>query len=365
MNATNLVQRARSIKYDSVLAYLRLAFKDFAYPVYLFGSYATGRFHGHSDVDILIIAPDTQSVKAYRQACNKMAGLGMNYDILISPSIERLDNSIAASLQAIHDPCLPSTPRYRHQTGMTLIEIMIALLIGAFLLGGVLQVFLGSKQTYRMQENLSRLQENGRFAMEFLSKDIRMAGYWDCMAPSTTNNDTTTPMLTPHYIDLEGSEGAAGAPDSITIRAAFARSHALTDTCGTPVTAAATVACPQAAAPANFYTDNTSKIAYSINTATNALQQITNCVTTDIVDGIDDLQILYGVDTDLAGTANYGTPNYYVPANAAWVAADWARVVSIRITVRTRTMDGNLTTTGDGRIRRNFTSTIALRNRLK
>jgi type IV pilus assembly protein PilW len=77
-----------------------------------------------------------------------------------------------------------------YQTGMTLIEIMIALLIGAFLLGGVLQIFISSKQTYRMQENLSRLQENGRFAMEFLSRDIRMAGYWDCMAPSTANNDS-------------------------------------------------------------------------------------------------------------------------------------------------------------------------------
>ena len=63
---------------------------------------------------------------------------------------------------------------------MALIEIMIALLIGAFLLGGVLQIFVSSKQTYRMQEGLSRLQENGRFAMDFLARDIRMAGFWGC-----------------------------------------------------------------------------------------------------------------------------------------------------------------------------------------
>src|SRR5665647_3594938 len=76
-----------------------------------------------------------------------------------------------------------------HQVGMTLIEIMIALLIGAFLLGGMLQIFINSKQTYRMQENLSRLQENGRFALDFLAKDIRMAGYWGCLGTSTTNAD--------------------------------------------------------------------------------------------------------------------------------------------------------------------------------
>jgi type IV pilus assembly protein PilW len=62
------------------------------------------------------------------------------------------------------------------QSGISLIEIMIALLIGAFLLGGVLQIFIGGKQTYRMQESLSRLQENGRFALDFIGRDVRMAG---------------------------------------------------------------------------------------------------------------------------------------------------------------------------------------------
>lgn len=75
------------------------------------------------------------------------------------------------------------------QTGMTFIEIMIALLMGSILLGGVLQVFLGSKQTFRMQQALSRLQENGRFALDFLAKDIRMAGFWGCNSKSTFIHD--------------------------------------------------------------------------------------------------------------------------------------------------------------------------------
>jgi type IV pilus assembly protein PilW len=241
------------------------------------------------------------------------------------------------------------------QTGLTLIEIMIALLIGAFLLGGVLQIFITSKQTYRMQENLSRLQENGRFAMEFLSKDIRMAGYWDCMKPSSPNNK-----------DIMGTE----APDTIILRGAFVRSHAPADDCGTAVIEAATIACPKAADPANFYTDTTSKITYSINS--NTLRRATNCVdnaNADIVEGIENMKILYGVETDAVGSANYGTPNYYVSANNipdidVDGIPDWERVVSIRITITARTMDGNLTATGDGRIRRDFTSTLAVRNRL-
>ncbi|WP_262966491.1 PilW family protein [Methylobacter psychrophilus] len=74
-----------------------------------------------------------------------------------------------------------------YQTGMTLIELMIALLIGAFLLGGVIQIFIGSQQTYRMLENLSRLQENGRFALDFLARDIRMAGFLGCSDSITPN----------------------------------------------------------------------------------------------------------------------------------------------------------------------------------
>ncbi|MEI6069556.1 MAG: nucleotidyltransferase domain-containing protein [Methylococcaceae bacterium] len=104
MKATNLIQLAREKKMASVLGFLKLAFNDFAYPVYLFGSYATGEFHGYSDVDILIISPDALSTKVYHQACSKMAESGMSYDILVSPSLNRLDDSIINSLKAINIP---------------------------------------------------------------------------------------------------------------------------------------------------------------------------------------------------------------------------------------------------------------------
>lgn len=230
-----------------------------------------------------------------------------------------------------------------YQAGMTLVEIMIALLIGAFLLGGVLQIFANSKKTYRMLEELSRLQENGRFGMDFLSRDIRMAGFWGCMIPADE--------------DIAGTEGSSGAPDSIVIRAAFVRTP--TNACGTNVTKAATVACPQTSDPTNIYADNTSIITYSINS--NALRRSTNCVSSanaDIVEGIENMQILYGEDTD--PTPDY-TANYYVSADNV---TDMSKVVSVRITLTARSINGNLTSIGDGRLRRDFTTTIAIRNRL-
>ncbi|MCC8995396.1 MAG: prepilin-type N-terminal cleavage/methylation domain-containing protein [Candidatus Contendobacter sp.] len=63
------------------------------------------------------------------------------------------------------------------QRGLTLVEILVALMISAFLIAGVIQLFIGSKQTYRGHDALSRIQENGRFVMDKMASDIRMAGY--------------------------------------------------------------------------------------------------------------------------------------------------------------------------------------------
>jgi type IV pilus assembly protein PilW len=64
--------------------------------------------------------------------------------------------------------------------GFTLIELLIAMVIGVFLMAGVVQIFISAKQAYKLQENQSRLQENGRFAMSFITQDVRMAGYLGC-----------------------------------------------------------------------------------------------------------------------------------------------------------------------------------------
>jgi type IV pilus assembly protein PilW len=70
--------------------------------------------------------------------------------------------------------------KYRIQ-GLSLIELMIALLIGTVLVMGMVQVFGASRAAYQLSEGLSRVQENGRFAMDFLQRDIRMAGHFGCV----------------------------------------------------------------------------------------------------------------------------------------------------------------------------------------
>ena len=88
-----------------------------------------------------------------------------------------------------------STPR--GMKGFTLVELMVAMLIGTIILAAVAQVFATSKGTHQTEEGLARVQENGRFALEFLAQDIRMAGYAGCnsnLSASNVNNIAKPPF---------------------------------------------------------------------------------------------------------------------------------------------------------------------------
>ncbi len=58
----------------------------------------------------------------------------------------------------------------RQQLGLSLVELMVALVLGLVLMTGIIQVFLSSRQTYASNEAMARMQENGRFALEFISR---------------------------------------------------------------------------------------------------------------------------------------------------------------------------------------------------
>ncbi|MGY8565206.1 PilW family protein [Paracidovorax citrulli] len=74
-----------------------------------------------------------------------------------------------------------SAPRPRAMAGVSLVEMMIALVIGMIIMLGVIQVFAASQTASRLSEGASRVQENARFATEFLERDLRMAGHMGCV----------------------------------------------------------------------------------------------------------------------------------------------------------------------------------------
>jgi type IV pilus assembly protein PilW len=72
--------------------------------------------------------------------------------------------------------------RERGARGVSLVELMIALALSAFLLLGLAQVFAASRAAYQTAEALGRVQENGRVGLDLISRDLRMGGHMGCAA---------------------------------------------------------------------------------------------------------------------------------------------------------------------------------------
>lgn len=67
------------------------------------------------------------------------------------------------------------------ERGVSLIELMVALAIGSLLILGLVEVFSASRTAYQLSEGIARVQENGRFAMDYIQRDFRMAGHLGCV----------------------------------------------------------------------------------------------------------------------------------------------------------------------------------------
>ena len=343
---------------------------------------------------------------------------------------------------ALAHPCnthAGSRPSPRLQYGLTLTEVMIAITISLILLAGVMQIFTGSRQTYRVQDNMARLQENGRFAIDFLSRDIRMADHWGCLKNTATlANNLTGNVSMGTVAGLAGTEGAGGAPDTITLATAvpsgiivntqmpnssaniFTNSNAglvnggivIVSNCsngdifqitqlpagggiqhnsgaGTPgntfnypsPTCPGSAHCLSADYGPGAEIMDTQIVTYSIaSDGTNNNRPtlyrsasgmgVAAAAAQPLVEGVETMQILYGEDLDANRTADR-----YVPANTAGLVMN--NVVSVRIglvlvtaennlaaTPQTYTFNGAPVTATDRRLRRVFSSTIQLRNRV-
>jgi type IV pilus assembly protein PilW len=339
-------------------------------------------------------------------------------------------------------------PRISRQSGVSLIEIMLALMLSLILLAGVGQIYISSKQTYRVQDGQSRLQENVRYALDLLTENIRETGFQGCRRLGSTNiaviglapaNDFSTATAITGY-DAEGTGWESGWNPvlPVTLTNVVIGTDVITvqygATCGgmpidpatstnTSLSIPSTNSCNVGAADMLLVADcdnvdvfrasavatnaglttvtingignsqnNLSK-AYTLASAElmrfnsytyyirldvngqPALWRMDNTVAAGgnnpvaLVEGIEDMQVVYGVDTDGDNIANQ--------FQTAAVVANWAQVVSVRITLTARSVGENadrLTTTQrnyvfngantqDYRLVKTFTSTISLRNR--
>lgn len=188
---------------------------------------------------------------------------------------------------------LPNTRR--SQSGISLVELMISLTLSLILAAGATQIFIGSKQAYTLQDATAILQENGRFALDILKRNIRIAGF-----PSAPGASMDA------FVAATTSDGDN---DTITVQAATA-----SDCLGA---ATPTISGVQTAIN-RFFVNTNGSLACEGNGNPGNPQPL--------VDDVQNMQILYGVDTDGTFTANR-----YITATAVAAASDWDNVVSVRM----------------------------------
>ncbi len=352
------------------------------------------------------------------------------------------------------------------QRGLSLIELMITMTIGLIVTGALLYVFVGSRGAYRTNENLARVQETGRFALDYIGNDMRMVSYAGCHSRGLSTSNTLVvarPAITFTGTGdgVVGFENGAGWTNSTGIARVRGDVFSVRRASGTGVEIAATpdqvggkvyiknncmklrksdlvilASCENAVAfritntPLNtcdgsvgsvelqnaatgagtdgsqgngnngFVTGPTSyqipASLFSVNTRASVFRfdEVTyfiganpaghpglyrssiNGGTEELIENVEDMDIVYGVD--LTGD---GTADSFLKADAI---TNWSLVVSVRISLLVVGADDGVTTSaqtyvlrdndGDGvldtdtapdrRLRQVFTTTVALRNRI-
>lgn len=113
------------------------------------------------------------------------------------------------------------TTHSKPQQGFSLVEMMVASTLGLLLLTGLGTVYLGSKETFRQQEMLGRMQEGARYAFEVMTLEIRQVGYTGC-APRDKTYSSLEVSVPPDWFNelatrpLFGYESGAGLPAVVT-----------------------------------------------------------------------------------------------------------------------------------------------------
>lgn len=299
----------------------------------------------------------------------------------------------------------------RQQTGFSLIELMIAITLGLMITAMISTIFLAGTRSYTQDDRYARMQENGRFAMQALAQDLAMAGFWGYLTDSLatvaalgTNCGVT--------LDLQTPLAVLNSPTASAANSAFPCIGTSTFVAGTDVVAIKRVA--GGTTTSGFVTNAaylnvdgssgtllqysgtgptvaqtfwryTPRIYYIRNKTTASGQTVPTLyrktlntslamVDEEVAEGIDNIQVQFGIDTD--STLN-GMPNYFTPSPSA---TDLNKAFVARITVLARSVDPNPDESytndktfdlGEGIVgpfndkfhRYVFATTVALRNR--
>ncbi len=208
-------------------------------------------------------------------------------------------------------------------SGLTLIELVIAVAVGIPLVGSILVLYLNAQESAAYMNSASRVQESGRFASDHLARTLRMARYDD---PMTNGIDAVVP----------GLEGTTSADVSISMPGFTLKAD--TDIVKISHEGAPQVRdCQGVAVASDTWVTNTFAISDDDELICGTLTRVIDCgsglcigqqstaAPLVIAEGIEDIDLRYGVDSDTDGFAN----RYVLESNVD----EWSLVVSAKVTL--------------------------------
>ena len=218
----------------------------------------------------------------------------------------------------------------RTQPGFSLVELMVAMTIGLIITMVIGQLFVGNQRTYTVLYENARIQENARFAVAMLDREIRMAGFKrsecavvDCFFDSGANaalagaNDGGTNLSDSIQVQFFGSDNTAATATDNSVVDCLGNSKRMTERVNDTFLIA-----PD---PANG------------NEPTLFCQRAGDLAPgTALVSGVESMEILYGEDSNQADAMK--SADRYLPQGDPSLQMD--RVVSVRISLLLRSQPG-------------------------
>jgi type IV pilus assembly protein PilW len=198
---------------------------------------------------------------------------------------------------------------------LTLLEMLVAMVVGLFLMGGLLTVEQSVHEAFDNQARLTQLQDNERLAMSLMTDTIQSAGYFP--DPTTYTSTTAFPAATPFASAqvIAGTHNSSAPGDTVTVRYVTSGSDNVVDCTGKVTTAQTTLV-------------NAFKIVNQ--SGQNYLVCTMNGTDINLVPGVQNLQIVYGLKTN--GVDN-GSIDRYMPADAVTTGGYWGSVISVKVSL--------------------------------
>ncbi len=262
-----------------------------------------------------------------------------------------------------NSPLLPRPSYNKSQLGLTLVELLVAMILSLVVVMAAVAALTFSRQGFRAVDTASQLRDNARFAENIMRRIVLQAGFLNTQYAVSMGSDfkTTTDLAEPNIKGFDNAKYTQSLATGVTttnpnnglngsdmLIARYQSGDTNSDSNQTMINCSGGITPPPA--------DQTERMVsvFHVNTSSTTNEPSLMCSynsfsggtwswdTQPLIEGVEVLQILYGVDGVTAGAAPTATetiiPTQYMRANQLTVSgnetatfANWKRVRSIRV----------------------------------